>query len=180
MRRINVNIVSGACKPDFEGPSTSGIDDDYEYEIGTDKDIVVKFKDASNGDCFFESELEVEGPSKTIYLYRPEILVQNAVFKNLYKKIADASVTISARSSADAGDYKFTYIMHDRERNVKERIKFKVEIIAPEEDTAGLFGSAGGSSRSSKINGDDSSSTSDGESGTDGGSSADGESSSSN
>ena len=75
MRSFSIDIVSGACKPDFEGPSTSGIDSEYEYEIGKDKDIVVKFKDASNGDCFFESELEVEGPSKTIYLYRPEILV---------------------------------------------------------------------------------------------------------
>ena len=98
--------------------------------------------------------LEVEGPSKTVYLYRPEILVQNAEFKNLYKKIADASVTISARSSSETGKYKFTYVMEDKERNVKERIKFSVEIIAPEDEDDGLFGSTGSSSssRSSSIN----------------------------
>ena len=66
-------------------------------------------------------------------------------------------MTISARNSADAGDYKFTYIMHDKERNVKERIKFKVEIVAPEVEEDNIFGSVGESSRSSTINGDDSS-----------------------
>ena len=41
--------------------------------------------------------------------------------------------------------------MVDNERNVKERIKFKVEIIAPEEEESG-FGSFGGVDRSSVIN----------------------------
>ena len=89
---IEIDIANGNCDPDFEPPER--VKTDYEYEIGKDKRIVINFKGASNGNCFFESNLEIDGPSKSVALYRPEILVQDAEFENFYKKISDASLTI--------------------------------------------------------------------------------------
>ena len=151
VRSITVQVANNRCSPDFEPPSNS-IDDEYEYEIGVDKDIVIDFKDASNGDCFFESTLEISGPTESVALYRPEILVQDLEFDQLYKKIADASLRISATSNTQAGSYDFTYTMEDKTEGIKESIKFSVEIIASEK-TSSLIG-GGGSSGSSSSGGD--------------------------
>ena len=75
MSVIKVEIGNGRCEPDFNGPNTKSIDDDYEYFIGKDKDLKIKFKDASNGNCKFESKLEIDGPSEAVALFLPAILV---------------------------------------------------------------------------------------------------------
>ena len=55
--------MNGRCDPDFKFPQTRLIDESYEYEIGKDDTISIEFPDASNGNCFFESQIEIEGPS---------------------------------------------------------------------------------------------------------------------
>lgn len=108
---------------------------------------MIDFKGASNGDCFFESTLEIEGANESIALYRPEILVQDLVSDQLYKKVADASLRISATSSTQVGSYDFTHTMEDKIRGVKKSIKFSVEIIASEK-TSSLTGGGGSSGAS--------------------------------
>ena len=149
IRTVTVEIANNRCSEDFEPPSNN-IEDEYEFEIGVDKDIVINFKDASNGNCFFESTLEIEGSTESIALYRPEILVQDVEFDQLYKKVADASLTISATSNTQAGSYDFTYTMEDKIRGIKESIKFSVEISASENTSSltGVGGSSGGSNSS--------------------------------
>ena len=75
---IQVEIGNGRCDPDFNGPDTKKIDKEYEYTIGKDTNLKITFKDAHNGNCFFESKLEVDGPDDSIALFLPEILVQDA------------------------------------------------------------------------------------------------------
>ena len=72
---VNVDVFNGRCEPDFEFPRTSGIKDEYEYEIGKDSPISIDFEGASNGNCYFESQIELEGPSQNIIVFFPEILV---------------------------------------------------------------------------------------------------------
>ena len=73
---IKITIGNGRCKPDFNGPDE--VDDEYEYHIGKDASLVIKFKEASNGNCWFDSEMEVDGPSDDVYLFMPPIQVQDA------------------------------------------------------------------------------------------------------
>ena len=124
--------------PDFEGPEVS--DDEFEYEIGKDGNLVITFKGASNGDCYFETELEIDGPSDSVAFFRPQILVQNAIYPEKYTKIADATLTISTTNPDDAGEYEFTYTMEDTVNRDKETIRISVEIIAPEEPEVSFGG----------------------------------------
>ena len=66
---IFVDIGNGKCFPDFNGPNDKEIDSDYKYNIGKDGNLVIKFKDASNGNCFFESEIDTDAP-KSVMFYK--------------------------------------------------------------------------------------------------------------
>ena len=68
---IQVEIGNGRCDPDFNGPDTTTIDDEYEYVIGEDINLVIKFKDANNGNCFFKSKLDIDGPTESVARYQP-------------------------------------------------------------------------------------------------------------
>ena len=116
-------------------PATRSIKDDYEYEIGKDGPIQIEFEGASNGNCLFESTIEVDGPSEGIALFFPEILVQSKEFPEIYQKIKDPTLTISTSIADFAGDYKITYKMTDEANRVSESFSFNVEVIAPEEES---------------------------------------------
>ena len=72
---VNVEIANGICVPDFQFPQVKQIKDSYEYQIGQDSAIKIELPDASNGNCFFDSKVEIEGPSQAILIFFPQILV---------------------------------------------------------------------------------------------------------
>ena len=129
---LEVDVINGRCEPDFEFPRTKDIKDSYEYEIGKDSPIEIKFEGASNGDCYFKSEIEIDGPSEGIAVFFPEILVQQNRFPEKYDKIMDPRLSISTNSPDFAGDYDITYTMKDEANKVSESFSFSVEVIAPE------------------------------------------------
>ena len=62
------------CQPNFSPPE---VKEKYEYVIGRDQSLVIKFANANNGNCFFESTMEFETSSEDAFFFRPAVLAEN-------------------------------------------------------------------------------------------------------
>ena len=63
--------------PNFRPPNRRNFNDTFVYEIGEDSSLEIEFADAVNGNCYFNSTLELNATNdfEDAFTFQPEILV---------------------------------------------------------------------------------------------------------